>query len=521
MEILNTKQISKSPFYNGLICDYTENHPNLKTFVKEFPSKDRLIQYAKGKEFSTEKRSLLCKVIQEQYNKAGIETPQSIKSLEQENSFTITTGHQLNLFSGPLYTILKIASIIKLSEGLNAEDSNHKYIPLFWLATEDHDWDEINKATVFGNEIKSDFNGSGPVGRIPTEEIQDALEALIDVLGNRYDPEMKELIEKAYKKGSLAEASLKFYTALFKDTDLVILDADNAELKKSFVPYLNKDVFEDSYGKIVEKSSQNLSALYKSQAYPREINAFYMLNGYRERIEKFGNGFKTVDDKYSWTENELKVEIENKPENFSPNVILRPLYQESILPNLAYIGGGGELAYWMQLKDGFQNMGVDYPYLILRDTGFFIRKSQWKKWQSLGLEFEDFFKEKHVLLKEIALKNSQFDAEIVLPENWLRWVEKNKAELKEIDPSLVQSFEAELSRWEKSIEKLKGKKTAAIKKRQGISLTQVEKILDNCFPGGGLNERVVSFLDYHNERFIQDIIQNCNPSKAEIKAFLC
>ncbi len=521
MEILNTKQISKSSFYNGLICDYTENHPNLKTFVKEFPSKDRLIQYAKGKEFSTEKRSLLCKVIQEQYNKAGIETPQSIKSLEQENSFTITTGHQLNLFSGPLYTILKIASIIKLSEELNAEDSNHKYIPLFWLATEDHDWDEINKATVFGNEIKSDFNGSGPVGRIPTEEIQDALEALIEVLGNRYDPEMKELIEETYKTGSLAEASLKFYTALFKDTDLVILDADNAELKRSFIPYLIKDVFEDTYGKIVEVSSQNLSSLYKSQAYPREINVFYMVDAYRERIEKFGNGFKTVDDKYSWNESELKVEIEDKPENFSPNVILRPLYQESILPNLAYVGGGGELAYWMQLKDGFQNMGVDYPYLILRDTGFFIRKSQWKKWQSLGLEFEDFFKEKHVLLKEIALKNSQFDAEIDLPENWLSWVEKNKAELKKIDPSLVQSFEAELSRWEKSIEKLKGKKTAAIKKRQEISLTQVEKILDNCFPGGGLNERVVSFLDYHNESFIKEIIQNGDPSKAEIKAFLC
>lgn len=520
MEILNTKQISKSPFYNGLIADYTDNHPDLKPFVKDFPSTEKLTQYANDKEFSTEKRSLLCNVIHEQYKKVGLDSPASLKSLAQENSFTITTGHQLNLFSGPLYTILKIASTIKLSEELNAKDSNHKYIPLFWLATEDHDWDEINKATVFGNEIKSDFNGSGPVGRIQTEEIQDALKALIAVLGVRYDPQMKALIEEAYKKGTLAETSLRFYTALFKDTDLVILDADSSELKRSFLPHLIKDVFEDSYGRTVETSSQKLSSLYKSQAYPREINVFYMLDGYRERIEKYANGFKTVDDKFSWTENELKVEIENKPENFSPNVILRPLYQESILPNLAYVGGGGELAYWMQLKDGFQNMGVDYPYLILRDTGFFIRKSQWKKWQSLGLEFEDFFKEKHVLLKEIALKNSQFDAEIDLPENWLSWVEKNKAELKEIDPSLVQSFDAELSRWEKSIEKLKGKKTAAIKKRQEISLTQVEKILDSCFPGGGLNERVDSFLDYYSDSFMQEIIQNCNPAKTEIKTFL-
>jgi bacillithiol biosynthesis cysteine-adding enzyme BshC len=520
MEILNTQAISKSPFYNGLISDYTEKHPDLKTFIKDFPSKEKLIQHAKKKDFSSEQRSLLFNVLREQYKKAGLGIPESVNTLSKPNTFTITTGHQLNLFSGPIYTLLKIASIIKLCNELKAEDPDHNYVPLFWMATEDHDWEEINKATVFGNELFSAYRASGPVGRIPVREIRDVLKSLMDVLGDRYDPEMKAIIQTAYEKGTLAEASFKFYSTLFKHTNLVILDADKSELKSSFAPIIRKDLFENSYSEIVSKSSKKLASTYKSQAYPREINVFYMLDGYRERIEKFENGFKTADDKFSWSDTELKTEIDNNPENFSPNVILRPVYQETILPNLAYVGGGGELAYWMQLKEGFNCLGVDFPYLILRDTGFFIRKGQWKKWQSLGLGFEDFFKEKHTLLKEIALKNSQFDDQIELPENWSNWIEKNKAELEEIDPSLVQSFEAELSRWEKSIEKLKGKKTAAIKKRQEISLSQVEKILEKCFPGGGLNERVDSFLDYYESGFFKNLMEISNPTNLEIKAFL-
>lgn len=519
MEILNTIHISKSPFYKGLISDYTLNKEQLKGLVRDFPSPIGLISYAKEKKFPLQKRQLLQTVLEEQYDRCEIKKPENLSQLTDENAFTITTGHQLNLFGGPLYTLLKIASTIKLCRDLNRESEKH-FIPVFWMATEDHDWEEINRAVVFGNEIKSSYEGKGPVGKISVSEIQDAVKKLMEVLGDRFDPDLRNLIQESYATGNLAEATFKFYSKLFQDTELLILDADHPQLKKSFSAYFEKDIFENTYNLEVQRSSTELAGIYKSQAHPREINTFYIQKAYRERIISKSGLFLTADEKFQWSESELKTELEKHPENFSPNVILRPLYQEHILPNIAYIGGGGELAYWMQLKSGFEKMHIDFPFLILRDTGFFIRKNSWKKWEQMGLGFEDLFNNRHELLKEVALKNSEFQEEFSLPENWENWVGIQKSDLEKIDPSLVQSFDAELSKWEKSIEKLKGKKIAAIKRRQENTLNQIENILEKCFPGDGLNERKDSFLDYYNPVFISDLIELSNPLDYKLKSFL-
>jgi len=298
-------------------------------------------------------------------------TRQNIELLHHENTFTITTSHQLNLFTGPLYFLYKIISVINLTNELKAAYPENNFVPVYWMATEDHDFDEINYFNFKGKKVQWSRQASGAVGRLNTEDLDKVLDVFTANLGFGANSNgIKKLFKCAYlDHKNLADATRFLANELFGIYGLVIVDADDRDLKSLFAPYVKKELTEQtSFTKVSETNEKINSLGFNVQVNPREINLFYLKEDLRERIVEQNGTYFVNDTDISFTKSELLAELEKHPERFSPNVIMRPLYQEVILPNLCYIGGGGELAYWFQLKSYFKAVNVPFPMLLLRNS---------------------------------------------------------------------------------------------------------------------------------------------------------
>ena len=188
--------------------------------------------------------------------------------------------------------------------------------------------------------------------------------------------ELAEIVETAYTKfDKLADATRYLVNALFGQYGLVIIDADDHRLKQQFAHIIEQDIIEQNSFKNISATNEQLEKLgVHIQVNPREINFFYLMDGLRERIVFEDELYKVLNTEISFSKEELQKEISNYPERFSPNVVMRPLYQEYILPNIAYVGGGAEVVYWLELKSNFEHYKVDFPILILRNSGLVIPK---------------------------------------------------------------------------------------------------------------------------------------------------
>jgi bacillithiol biosynthesis cysteine-adding enzyme BshC len=339
----------KSGYFSKLILDYLDEKPELAQFYNRFPKienfKDQIAE--KQQNFPVENRKLLVAELENQYLNFNIsqKTQDNLQLLKKDTTFTITTGHQLNLFTGPLYFIYKIVSTINLCKQLKIAYPNNDFVPVYWMATEDHDFEEINYFNFKKSKIKWNRESSGPVGRLTNEGLNEVFEALKNEIGSSENAkDLLDLFENSYLKHSnLATATRYLANELFKAEGLVIVDGDAKELKKMFIPFVKNEITSGvSYQKVTETNAQ-LSE-YKIQVNPREINLFYIEDQLRERIIIENNTYKINNTERVFTPTEILNELENHPEKFSPYVILRPLYQEVILPNLCYMGGGGEIA---------------------------------------------------------------------------------------------------------------------------------------------------------------------------------
>ncbi|MBC7493641.1 MAG: bacillithiol biosynthesis cysteine-adding enzyme BshC, partial [Flavobacterium sp.] len=356
----------QSGYFTKIIIDYLNQDETVKPFYNRFPTLENFKTQIEEKttNYLNKNRIILSSTIKNQYNLVDT-TPlvtKNILLLADENTFTITTGHQLNLFTGPLYFLYKIISTINLCKKLKATYPEQNFVPIYWMATEDHDFEEINYFNYKNKKIKWSKTSNGPVGRLSTTGLQDVLKVFETQLGTSTNAKyLINVFEKSYlNHQNLAAATRYLANKLFKNDGLVIIDADSKPLKKLFIPYFKQELLQQSsYITVTETNNQLIN--YSIQVNPREINLFYIENNLRERIIFENGNFKINNTKIIFSSQEILDELENFPEKFSPNVLLRPLYQEVILPNLAYIGGGGELAYWLQLKAMFKLFKTTFP----------------------------------------------------------------------------------------------------------------------------------------------------------------
>lgn len=494
-----------SGYFSKLIVDYLDQKAELKSLYNRFPTLEnfRLQIEEKSKNFPIENREILAKVIENQYQKFEISevTTKNIKLLEKSNTYTITTGHQLNLFTGPLYFLYKIISVINLTKELKNTYPENNFVPIYWMATEDHDFEEINFFNFKGKKIQWKKESNGPVGRLDTLGLDKIFEVFTSELGLGNNANyLRELFKKSYlEHDNLADATRYLVNELFKNEGLVILDGDDSKLKKLFIPFAkNELLYQTSFKKVNE--TLPLLKEYNVQVNPREINLFYIQDNLRERIIFENGNFKINNTLLSFSESEILTELEKNPENFSPNVILRPLYQEVILPNLCYIGGGGELAYWLELKSNFEANTITFPILLLRNSALIATKKQVEKMERLNLNWADVFQNQQILINEKTKVISEFTIDFNEQKEFLKNQFKALYEIaNKTDKSFLGAVKAQEVKQLKGLDTLEKKLLKAEKRIHTEKLERIVKIQNELFPNQALQERKSNFADFYDE----------------------
>ena len=497
----------KTGYFSKLICDYLDEKEAIRPFYNRFPSLENCADQIqeKAKNYPNHYREVLSKALLEQYEGFEISerTLQHINSLKRDTTFTVVTGHQLNLFTGPLYFLYKIISTINLCEKLKEKYPKNDFVPVYWMATEDHDFDEINYFNFQGKKIQWNRTSGGAVGRMDTGGLKEVFEVLSAKLGGSKNAnELKDVFKRAYlEQQTLAEATLFLANALFGDFGLVVLDGDNAALKSLLVPYMKKDIFEQVPFQKVSESIEGLSQAsedYKIQVNPREINYFFLKEGLRERILESEGRYLINDTDIAFTKATLEQEMENHPERFSPNVIARPLYQEVILPNLCYIGGGGELAYWLELHDYFQAMGITFPMLLLRNSALLMTKKQSEKVKKLDLSTADLFLKQNSLINKKIRQVSNIDIDFS-PQR--RLLEEQFGHLhhlaQETDRSFLGAVKAQEVKQKKGLDNLEKRLLKAQKRKLKDHVVRLTEVQNQLFPNYSLQERQLNFSELY------------------------
>ena len=511
---------SDTGFFSNLILDYLSGKPELKSFYESEPGFFSFGKKIKERGLKNIDRKLLADVLSEQ-NKPlndNAKVLANIELLRSNNTFTVTTGHQLNLFTGPLYFIYKIISTINLAEKLKQDYPYSDFVPVYWMHCEDHDFAEINHIHLFGKKIEWKEEHQGSAGEISTASLHSVINELKTILGESQNAnELIALFSEAYLNHSnLADAMRYLCHQLFGSYGLVILDARDKRLKQTFVQQLKEDIFQNTSYKSVSEINSELDTLgYKVQVNPREINCFYLTEGKRERIVKTDKGFEVLNTALVFSKAELENELDAYPEKFSPNVVLRPLYQEHILPNLAYIGGAGELAYWLQYKRMFTAAKTSFPVLVLRNSVMVVDESLKAKIEKLSLSAKDFFAPEEKLVNDFIAAHSSSETGLTTEQQQLKELFSSiKAKASKVDSTLEASIEAELQKQLKVLEQLEGRLQRAEKKKHETAINQIKSTREKLFPGKSLQERhenISSFYLRYGSGFIQSLKENLNP----------
>ncbi|WP_224484607.1 bacillithiol biosynthesis cysteine-adding enzyme BshC [Robertkochia aurantiaca] len=522
----------KTGYFSKLICDYIEEKDSLKPFYNRFPVLSGFRQQIEEKRqnFDHANRKVLVRVLRNQYSHLDLSeaTDANLEALLQDNCFTITTGHQLNLFTGPLYFLYKIVSTIKLTDQLQREYPDQRFVPVYWMATEDHDFEEINFFNFHGKTFRWSGPGTeeegGAVGRLPTEGLDKVSELLRQELGKGSSAEkLLDLFEQAYiKHSNLADATRFLADALFGEYGLVIIDADNKELKSLFEPYMVKELKEEvTYNSVSETISelQKTDPDYTIQVNPRNINLFYLETGLRERIFHDGDRYGVTDTEKAWKEDQLLKEVHEHPERFSPNVLMRPLYQEVILPNLCYIGGGGELAYWLQLRHAFNAFEVTFPVLLLRNSALIMTDKQRDKLKKLQIGDQQLFLDHHAFInrkvREISDINIDFTPQ---KEHLIKQFEELYSLAEKTDKSFLGAVKAQEVKQLKGLAKLEKRLLKAQKRKLSDQVERMTELRNELFPNGNLQERSINFSNIyleHDQEFIRILFRELEPLKKD------
>lgn len=499
---------SISNHLSPLVLDYLNEKKELKEFYSFSPKIESFNEAILNHKATN--RNILVEELLKQNTGASDSIIKNIKLLNEENTFTVTTGHQICLFTGPLYFIYKIISTINLTKELKQKYPNYNFVPVYWMATEDHDFEEINHINLFGNKISWQTNQAGAVGRFSLNDISTFIEEVESKFST--PTTLLNTIVSHYKNATnLAQATRNLVNDLFKNEGLVTIDADSKELKRLAVPIFKEELLNQTSHKLISGTNKKLEDLgLKTQITPREINLFYLTDNLRERIEFSDNKYQVLNTNISFSQEEILNELNNFPERFSPNVALRPVYQELILPNLANIGGPGETAYWLQLKNSFNHFGVDFPILVLRNSVLLINKNIDKKINKLNLSYSDIFTDEQELIKDYIKEVSDvtFEDEIKELE---KVFELAKEKAIKIDFSLEKTVIAELTKAQNSINMIQGKTIKAEKRNNEVAVNQITSIKENLFPNNSFQERVDNILNFNDENLIENLIKNITP----------
>lgn len=496
--------------FSPLFLDYIHQKENIRPFYHFFPSLANFKKIIKNRSFDQRHRDVLTQALHSQYQEFELTeaSRSNIERLTQPNTFTVTTGHQLNLFTGPLYFVYKIVSTINLAAKLNESYPDYHFVPVYWMASEDHDFGEINHFYFDGKNYSWTTNQKGAVGEFL---LNDGIKELLKQAA--FSP---DFFKKAYlERTNLADAVRYYVNHLFGDKGLVVVDGNSPSLKSLFRPIIKDDLLHHSSHQLVEATAKKLEQMgYKSQVYPREINFFYLDKGIRERIEKVGDHYKVLETELSFTQSEIEELIEKSPERFSPNVVMRPLYQECILPNIAYLGGPAEVAYWLQLKPTFDHYKTDFPAVMPRNFVMVLNTFAQRKVEALGLRNDEIFADYDQWKKAYVIAHAGQDISLHVEKEKLAELFSAIGEKAKVaDPTLEPSAIAAHKRSVKIVDQFAQKLRKAEERNLSTALTRMQDLKKTLFPEGVPQERKNNFLQFYLEdpQFIEKLYTHLDP----------
>ncbi len=403
--------------------------------------------------FEGEKRKVLQSVLTRQMQALELSVAQQehLQALNQPNTYTVCTGQQIHIGGGPLFVWAKISSTLAWAKAIESQNPGMRVIPVFWMATEDHDFDEIKGLDLWGKHYELSGKYGGPVGRMPADELKALKAAIISDF-----PHLSESVNLYWQvfdqATDLADAYRRLIHRYFAESGLLILDPDDLELKKMAMPLWEQELGSGLMSKAFSSAtSKLLQAGQPAPAHVRGVNAFWLGEKTRQRIEEYQS---------------LEIIYERVAE-ISPNVLLRPLYQQAILPNLAYIAGPTEFRYWFQTTEAFAQSQLHMPQLLLREAWFELPQSVWKKLQTWHLNLDDMglpeSEFQSLLAGKLSESMSEWDE---IQKEWVQLEERGSQMLYKAQSPSLKDFKKDLNivqkRWRDAIESEKQKGLEAL-----------------------------------------------------------
>ena len=504
----NTNSFSK------LSVDYVEKNPALLPYYQHEVSEEGVKKAIEEKSKQPVDRALLVTTLKAQYASVSTnaDVDANIELLLQHNSFTICTAHQPNIFTGHLYFIYKILHVIKLAKTLQATMPAYNFIPVYYMGSEDADLEELGAVYAGGKHYNWQTRQTGAVGRMLVDDdllkIKTQLAGLLKALP--HGEEILAKLDKAYIKGvTIQQATFTLLHDLFKQYGLVVLIADNAALKAAFLPIANKEIEQSFSNTALQQTIAQFPEQYKVQTQGRPINLFYIEGDKRERIERSLNNISVVNTDLTQSIDAFKKTIAANPALISPNVILRPLYQELILPNIIFVGGGGELAYWLELKSVFAAAAIPMPMMVLRNSFSILSAKTSVFIQQLNIDLTSLFKSETDILNLLVEKNAE--KKLTISSQKLALL-KTYSQIRDVattvDPTLQKHVWALQQEAVNKLQQLEKKMWRAARKQLEDEKNKIHAIKNNLFPEGILQERIENVLWYYAKygaEFLEEI----------------
>lgn len=521
MEFINYPQLADREVVSKLYTDYNTHFDKL---AKYFSGNYRENQSWKSKfhelQSKSYNRNALVRVLNDQNRDfhSGITTLANIDLLGNDNTFAVVTGQQLGIFCGPLYTIYKAITAVKLAKKLSIEYPEYSFVPVFWLEGEDHDYEEINKVKYInstnelsvieyllgGKPLERNIGATGNI--IIDEHIEQFFQSMEATLPkSEYTSALTELLRGYYKQGNtFLKAFAGFFNHVYEDSGLVFVNSNHPELKKILSPLFQREIQSNSEAsKLVIQQSVELEEHYHAQIKAKALNLFMFYKGGRHLIEPSDSGdyyLKNLRQRY--TKEELLAIAADTPELLSPNVVTRPLCQDTLFPTAAYVAGPGEIAYYAQLKPVYGYFNIAMPIIYPRASVTLIEEKVHKVLEKYSLELDDLFGDVEPVLAKVSEQVSEVKVDALfemLDVKIKEAVNEARFGIQQIDQTLNGVVDGTLGKFQQQLEVLKQKTQKAQQQKEEISLKQIRKASLNIFPAGNFQEREFNGIQYLNK----------------------
>lgn len=516
---------SEIPKHQNLFLDYLYRFDNVKEFYKHnFRNKENFSSHFKSiTDSKKDKQFQISPIIKNQYsdfNSVSEKTLKNIDSLDIPKTIAIVTGQQVGILGGPLYTVYKILTAVRLVNQLNERFEEYKFVPVFWLEGDDHDFNEVRSMNIFDTENQvlnigykteiEDDEAKLSVGNISFDEsINDFLNSLENSL--RQTDFKEGLLSKLkifYAQGKTFKQSFKeLIFWLFDEYGLVIFDPQDAAVKQLLKPVFKKEVnnFQQHTEKLIQVSA-DLEELYHAQVKVKPVNLFYHTDDGRFSVEPVDEIFKLRRKRKQFTKEEILNEIEEHPERFSPNVLLRPICQDYLLPTGFYIAGPSEISYFAQITPLYDFYKITTPVIYPRTSVTLIEKNVNDALNKYDLTLKDVFSSltdlKHKVIA--GLSENSIDTSFINAENDIELIfDRIKENLFAIDKTLVDSSVKYKDRVISVFNELRNKAVKAQESKHETTVRQLTRISHLLYPNENLQEREINFTYFYNKYGIE------------------